>query len=209
MTNPAQVLSTGKDAVSLCDAAEISPEARALLGDGVAAKEFTEQLIADGHFSDAIAFLAHALPRREAIWWAMVCARAAVGQEPEEPVHATLEIIRQWIAEPTDEHRRQAFQMGEALGYATPVGCATVAIFLSGETLGLPDTPPIPPEEYAGAKAIVGSVNLAALQRNQEDPVAAFQEFLAQGMKLADRARLWTPPPTPPGAAGQPNQVQG
>src|SRR5690606_7250873 len=138
-----------------------------------------------------IAFLAHALPRREAVWWAWLCARAAAGDKPPASIIASLEATRTWIAEPTDPHRRAALDAAEVAGVGTPAGFAGLAAFLCGETLGPAEAPPAPPGEYAAAKAIGGSINLAAVADPKADIAARYAEFVRQGLELAERTKLW------------------
>jgi hypothetical protein len=186
-----QTLRSGKTVPAICDAAELSDEARDILATDVHGRAFVEKLVADEQYSDAIAFLAHALPRREAVWWAWLCARAAAGEKPPASVIASLEATKTWIAEPTDPHRRAALDAAEVAGIGTPAGCAGLAAFLCGETLGPAEAPPAPPGEYAAAKAIGGSINLAAVADLQRDLAARYAEFVQQGLELAERTKLW------------------
>ena len=71
-------------------------------------RDFIEQLVAKGLFPDAVRVIAHALPRREAVWWAWVCARKDSGAEPAPPIQAALDATERWIVQPTDENRREA-----------------------------------------------------------------------------------------------------
>jgi hypothetical protein len=187
-----QMLRSGKTVPAICQAAEVSEEGRALLGADVAARQFVEQLLEQERYADAIAFLAHALPRREAVWWAWLCAREAAGEKAPPATLASLDATKAWIAEPTDANRRAAFAAAEAAGVATATGCAGLAAFLSGDTLGPPGAPPAPPEEYAGSKAIGGSINLAAVADGTIDIPARYAEFVRRGLELADRVQLWS-----------------
>lgn len=191
------LLRTGKTPAEIFEAAGISDETVAALkgvepeGLGVALAEIEPAM-------DAVAFVAHALPRREAIWWAFTCARSAAGDEPEPAVGACLDAARTWIAEPTEENRRAAFAAAGQVGMGTPAGSVALAAFLSGPTLGLADGPAIPPDEHVGAKALMGAVGLAALAQDPEDAAAVLKQFLAQGLELAERLQLWSPPPAEP-----------
>jgi hypothetical protein len=196
-----QTLRSGRTVPSVCDVAELSDEALEVYADDVAARVFIERLVELEQFDDAIAFLAHALPRREAVWWAWLCARAAAGEKPLAPVMASLEATKVWIAEPTDGHRRAALDAAELAGIGSPAGFAGLAAFLCGDTLGPAGAPPAPPGEFAAAKAIAGCINLAAAFDEKADVGARFKEFVQKGIELADRTRLWTPEPTTPSAS--------
>jgi hypothetical protein len=192
-----QTLRSGRTVPAICEAAELSAEALELLADDVQPRTFVEKMVEEAHYPDAIAFLAHALPRREAVWWAWLCARAAAGEKAPASVIVSLEATKTWIAEPTDPHRRAALDAAEVAGISTPAGCAGLAAFLCGDTLGPAEAPPAPPGEFAAAKAIGGSINLAAVADIARDIAARYAEFVQQGLELADRTRLWEAGPQP------------
>jgi hypothetical protein len=190
-----QTLRSGRTVPAICEAAEVSPEALRILAEGPQPRRFVELLVETEHYADAIAFLAHALPRRESVWWAWLCARSAAGEKPPASILVSLEATKTWIAEPTDAHRRAALDAAEQAGIATPAGFAGLATFLCGDTLGPAQAPPAPPGEFAAAKAIGGCINLAATVDETADIAARYAEFLNQGLQLADRTRLWEPAP--------------
>lgn len=185
------MLRTGKSVAEICTAAEVSPEAGALLKGAGSAAESVVQLVEEGNFADAVAFLAHALPAREGIWWAWLCARDAAGETPSAGVLGLLETIKSWIAEPTDERRRAALNAAQPVGFTTAVGCTALAVFLTGETLGPATSPPAPPGEFAAAKAIAGSIHLSATSREDVDVAARYRQYVKSGIELAERIQLW------------------
>jgi hypothetical protein len=195
MTAPATASYTappGRGTAELCAIADLGDDARALLSGGAPPpKVFVALLLERELHADAIRFLAHALPRREAVWWAWVCARKASGADPAPPIKAALDAIEQWIVQPTEEHRRQALHFGEAADFGTPAGCAALAAFMSAGSLAPPDAPPVPPGEFMTAKAVSGSVTLAAVATEPERAVEKFNEFVKVGLEVADRTGLW------------------
>jgi hypothetical protein len=193
------VLRTGVTVAAVAAAAELTPEAAVLLGQAEHPQDFMQRLLDAEHFGDAIDFLAHALPRREAVWWAWLCARAAAGESPPDPVADTLGSTHAWIAEPTDAYRRTAFACAELAGLGTPHGFAALAVFLSGDSLAPPNMEAVPPGPYDGAKAVAGAVALAAVAAKPDDPAGAFRDFIGKGLTLAGRTQLWHPL-TPAGA---------
>src|SRR5688572_20387384 len=153
-----------KTPAQLVAAAEVSTEARVLLKPTHSAREYLELLTARGLHSDAVTFLAHAMPRREAIWWAWACARRAAGEQPEPTVQAALQATEQWIAQPSEEHRRAAAAAAERADFGTPAGCAGLAAFFSGGSIAPPNLPATLPTEFMCAKAVTGAVSLAAVE---------------------------------------------
>lgn len=183
---------TGRGARELCAIAEVDDAATALLADGdPPPRAFLALLVERELFGDAIRFVAHALPRREAVWWAWVCARKVAGAQPAPPIKAALDATERWIVQPTEENRRSAMACGEAADFSTPAGCAALAAFMSGGSLAPPNVEPVPPGEFLTAKAVAGSVTMAAVASEPERAPEKFQEFIRLGIEVADRTKLW------------------
>ena len=66
-----------KTAAEICGPIELSEAARKLLDENVPPADFLARLTETGMAEDAVRFLAHALPKREAVWWACQCIREA------------------------------------------------------------------------------------------------------------------------------------
>lgn len=183
----------GRGTAELCAVSDLGDDARALVAvNAPSPHAYVAQLIEHALHADAIRFIAHALPRREAVWWAWVCARKVAGADPAPAVKAALDATERWIVQPTEEHRRQALHFGEAADFGTPAGCAALAAFMSAGSLAPPNAPPVPPDEFMTAKAVAGSVTLAAVATEPERAVEKFNEFLKVGLEVADRTKLWT-----------------
>jgi hypothetical protein len=173
--------------------AELSNEAKALLGaDEPEPPAFVGQLVEGELYADAVRFLAHALPKRESVWWAWVASRNAAGAEPAPLIKSALEATERWIVQPTEEHRRAAMAAGEAAEFGTAAGCAALAAFMSGGSMAPPENPAVPPGEFMTAKAVAGSVTLAAVTK-PDQMKAQFTEFVRVGLEVAERTKLWAP----------------
>lgn len=188
--------------VEMCRVAELGEEALELAHQHSSPREFVAALVEREHFPDAVGFLAHALPVREAIFWAFLCARRAAGAEPPTPIRTALEAVERWIMQPTDPNRFAAHEAAEAADVGTPAGCAAFAVFLSGGSLTpiqridlgegkYQDTSPVEPPRYSAAKAIAGSVILSAVVAEPETAPERFRAFIAQGAEVANRIKLW------------------
>jgi hypothetical protein len=190
MSNTAYILRTGKSLDELCKAATVDLPSDA---DFDGPRDLITRLRDEENATQAIALLAHALPTREAVWWAWSCARDTCGEDPPPEIGASVAATGHWIKDPTDENRRAAYAAAQEADMGTAVGCAGAAAFFAGDTLGPADQAPVPPEEYMAAKAIFGSLLLAA----SVEPDAMLQrlaEFLDRGLEIADRVQLWHPP---------------
>ena len=176
----------------IATAADLSAEAKALLGDGIAPREYAEALAAAGLVADAVTFLAHAMPRREAVWWGWACARRAAGDQPRPAIKASLDATERWIAQPTEEHRRAAAAAAERAEFGTSAGCAGLGAFFSGGSIAPPGLPDALPDEFMTAKAVAGAVSLASVEGPAAEAETRLAEFLQQGMAVAERINLWT-----------------
>lgn len=197
------LLGTGRTALEVCRAAELEDEALALLGDGEQPRAFVDALIAAGNHVAAVRFLAFALDRRPAVWWAWVCARRAHGETPAPAIQTSLDATKTWIADPSDANRRAAMARAEAAEFGTPAGCAGLAAFFCGDSLAPPGVDPVPPGEFMAAQAIAGCIILAAVIDPPELAEERYQEYLRQGFEVAEKTALWTPPPPRPAGRGR------
>lgn len=174
-----------KTAAEVCARFELSEPAKKLPRDGLSPGAFLERLIAERHTHDAVRFLAYALPKREAVWWATRCARLAGGPVLPPEQQAALETTERWCAGPSEELRRAAMAASEKAELKSPAGCAALAVFFSGGSLGPPDAPVVPPADDLTARTVTGAVLMAAVVNEPEKAEQKYQRFLEQGLALA------------------------
>ncbi len=179
------------DALAISSIAELSEPAMALARPELHPRDYVALLVEQKLYPDAVRFLAHALPKREAVWWAWVSARRMAGEKPPAPIKAVLEATERWIAQPTEPNRRAAMAAAEKAGFDNAAGCAGLGAFFSGGSLAPPDLPPVPPGEYLTAKAVAGAVIFAAVSSEPEKAPEKFQNFVAQGLDVTTRIHLW------------------
>ena len=182
---------TAINVVQICTVSELGDEARALCRDGMAPREFLKLLIEQNHFPDAVRFLAHVMPKREAVWWAWMCARRSAGDEPAPDVLASLNATEQWIKQPTEENRRAAMKAAEEADLKTAAGCAGLAAFFSAGSLAPPHAAVVEPGEFLAAKAVTGAVIFAAVAVEPEKAGEKFRAYLDQGVGVVNRIKLW------------------
>ena len=182
---------TAKMAAEVCKHFPLGEEAKKLLRDGLTPAQFLDILMDKQQFPDAVRFLAHALPKREAVWWACLCGRAVAGPNPPPQIAAALQAAEKWVVDPSEENRRAAMPAAEAAEFKTPAGCAAVAAFWSGGSLAPPNVPVVPPGEYLTAHGVAGAVMLSAVQSEPEKAPEKYQKFLAQGIEVAKGNQRW------------------
>jgi hypothetical protein len=177
----------------VCKAAAFKPDAQELLRPEMGSREFVASLTAAKRYNDAVRFIAHALPRREAIWWALVSAQEAAGPSPKPEVRAALDATDTWIRHPGDAQRRAAMDAAKLATYQTAAGCAALAAFLSGGSLSPAGQPDVPPGPFHTAKAVYGAVAIAAIGDDPKTAHERFEKFIEHGLVLGDRTGVWWP----------------
>jgi hypothetical protein len=185
---PAQINSK---TAAISGVAELGDEAVALVRPDLHPLDFVRLLMEKALYADAVRFIAHALPKREAVWWAWVCARRSAGENPQAKIKAALDATERWIAQPNDDNRRLAMTAAQKAEVGTAAGCAGLAAFFSGGSLAPPDAPPVPPGEFLAAKAVSGAVIFAAVAKEPEKAPEKFRSFVAQGVEVTNRVKLW------------------
>ncbi len=172
-------------ALAICQGLELDEQATALLQDNPATADYLQQLIALKLYPDAVRFLAHALPKREATWWACLCARN--GLTDKTPAHEikAIELAEAWVYKPTEDNRKLTLPAAEATAFKTAASWAAIAAFWSGDDISPVPQAVIPPDEKLYAKAVVGAVMLAATQGEASKVNDNYQLFLQQGINIA------------------------
>jgi hypothetical protein len=181
-------------AAEVCRRFPLGRDATALLRDDLTPDQFLGLLVERRLFRDATNFLAFALPNREAVWWAILCAREGTGPAPPEPVATALRAAEAWVQDPSEANRRATRAASKAAGTRSPAGQAASAAFQSGGSVGPSDGPELPPREYATARAVVFAITFAASEGPLDQPPRRFPGFLALGVEVATGANLWTEP---------------
>src|SRR5947209_1538752 len=97
---PASVLS--RNATEAGKAVPLSPDAKALLRPQLTARQFLDELAGKGLFDQALTFLAHALPKRSAVWWAGQCVRQVLGAGAAPEAKAALAAAERWVGAQDD-----------------------------------------------------------------------------------------------------------
>jgi len=89
-------------------------------GSAVNVRAFLDTLRREGLFADAVSVLTHVLPRQYALAWGCECwLDGHAGTEPDPSDKSALAAAQRWLKEPTEEHRRAAFELADRLGYRT------------------------------------------------------------------------------------------
>ena len=141
------------------------------------------ELTGQGRRNDAVAFLAHALPRYEAVvWGAQVLLEAGIADRHDPLMVAVL----RWIDQPGDDLRRNAGDLAEATRRNTPARNLAHAVLMSGGSIAPPEFPAVQPPTAVCAALVTGAVLAGAYALR--DPRAALDLALKLGEAIANGA---------------------
>jgi hypothetical protein len=154
---------TAKKAGEICALAAAAGRTLPDPGDTSPA-EYVKKLISVPSLDEAVQFMAFALPKREAVWWACLCARSQVHDSTPAAALAALTAAEAWVYRPTDETRRAAMEKAQATRFDSALIWPAVAAFWSGGSLAPPNLPAVPPAPHLSGVAVLGAVTLAAVQ---------------------------------------------
>ncbi len=164
-------------------------DAAALYDACTAAADALGALEAGGFLLEAARLLAHALPRREAVWWACMCSRHTAigppGAAAGEVAAACLAAAELWVRQANDENGRAAFAQAEAAVYASPEAWACVAAFWSGDSMAPLVQPAVPPARHFAGLAVAGAVTLASVRGRPEIQAQRLAVFIRSAREIA------------------------
>ncbi len=149
------------------------------------AADALDRLEAAGFLLEATRLVAHALPKREAVWWACMCAAHTAPLDLLEPDRQAREAAEGWVRQQTEAQRRSAMQHAEASGFATPEAWAAVAAFWSGDSMAPEGQPAVPPAAHLTGTAVAGAVALSSVRGDPTRQPARLKRFLESGRSIA------------------------
>lgn len=165
---------------------DLDPQGKVLLEKCRTSQEALAVLEHAGRLIEASRLVAHALPAREAVWWACACSRhtaaSGVNHALENKVR---EAAEEWVRHQTDEQRRSAMKEAEAAGFVSPEAWAAVAAFWSGDSMSPPEAPKVPPEPHFTGLAVAGAVALAATRGEATRREERLRRFLVSAKDIA------------------------
>jgi Family of unknown function (DUF6931) len=151
--------------------------------DDSAPLDYARALLASPRPSEATIFIAHLLPRREAVWWAIQCVRAMPGANAGDDARRAAEA---WVREPEDDSRRAALAAAAAGDQRTATTWLAFAAGWSGGSISAPDQQPLPAPPSACAMAANTAVMLAACAGDPLGVVPRIKACAEAGIRFAD-----------------------
>ncbi|WP_157134723.1 DUF6931 family protein [Sphingomonas sp. PAMC 26605] len=152
-----------------------------IAGDDVSPARFFAALRVAGHDLEAAQFLGVALPRYEAVAWAM----RVVTVYPQTSVAdvRTLQAVEAWLREPSDALRRTAAEVGAEITTITPARLCAEATFMSGGSVYPIGERPVPTPRHTTGRLAAGAVLTAVYATS--DPAAHLDTALNWGAAIA------------------------
>ena len=165
---------------------ELSDEAKELLTETIKSADYLQQLMEKALYTDAINFLANALPKREAVWWACLCARQSLGNDAPVNDIKAIELAEAWVYKPVQTVCEPTYSAAAATEFKTAAGWAAIAAFWSGENISPSKEAIVPPPTDLTGKAVNGAVTLSAVLEDDPKKITEnYQLFLKKGIEIA------------------------
>ena len=164
---------------------ELDDPGTALLKDVPDAAAGLESLVAADRLPDALRLIAHALPKREAVWWACMCARAVPALEPNALDAEALAAAELWVRRSDEATRRATMEPAQKGGFRSAESWAAVGAFWSGGNISADGLPEVEPAPNLTGVAVVGAILLAAMRHAPERAPQRFKRFIASARDIA------------------------
>jgi hypothetical protein len=152
-------------------------------GDESAPLDYARALLTSPRPSEAIVFIAHLLPRREAVWWAIQCVRAMLGASAED---GALRAADGWVRTPEEDSRRAALAAFTAGDQKAPTTWLAFAAGWSGGSITPPESDPLPAPPSACAMGVNTAVMLAACAGDPLGVVDRLKACAETGIRFAE-----------------------
>jgi hypothetical protein len=143
-----------------------------------------KKLVDTENYHDAVTMLAHALPKREAIWWACLSTRKTMDKTIELDC-AALKAAELWVRAPNEANKQSVQKMSVRAKNKTAAGwVATAANWCTGN-MAEDGGVEVPPPDFLYAHAVAASITLAAVAADPEKIADNYQLFMRIGFDLA------------------------
>jgi hypothetical protein len=171
---------------------QLQTDGRSLLRAGLSIDEYLGLLLEKRCYADARRVLAHALPKRRALWWGCLCAWDVYRPQPPEEVHKVLQSVVDFILHPTEENRRATAARAQEVGPNALAHCLAMGAFCSDGSLAPPGLPCVAPRPFLTGRLVGVTVYLAAVMHEPAKYKDHLREYLAMGIEIFRGNNLWT-----------------
>ncbi len=144
-----------------------------------------EMLEFGGFLIEAVQVVAHALPRREAVWWACLCADHTSPADLAEGDRVARHAAEEWVRFHTDLLRRRSMDRAEEAGFRTPECWAAVAAFWAEGSLAPLGKPTVTPAPHLTGTAVTAALRISSVRGDPAKEKPRLRLFLRSGRKIA------------------------
>jgi hypothetical protein len=187
-------LAPNSRAADFCKDQEIQlrPQGRSLLNASLSTDLYLALLLEKGCYADARRVLAHALPKRRALWWGCLCAWDVYRPQPRDEVGNVLQSVVDFVLHPTEDNRRATAARAREVEANSLAGCLAMAAFCSDGSLAPPGLPSVAPRPFLTGRLVGVTVYLASVLNDPARYKDHLREYLAVGMEVSRGINLWT-----------------
>jgi hypothetical protein len=173
------------DFATVVERAALPPEAASSLQGCSDIESALDCLESAGFALEATRLLAHALPKREGVWWACMCASVTSPPDLPEQDRLAQECAEQWVRRQSEDLRREAMAYAEAGGCSTAEAWTAVAAFWSGDSIAPVGERAVTPLPFQPGSAVAAAVSLAAVRGDGKRYPERLKQFLGSGRDIA------------------------
>lgn len=164
---------------------DLDDDAKDLFDENLKTTEFLDVLMSNELYMDAITLLSHSLPKREAVWWACICAKKHQKEVNDELFSQSLAAAEKWVYDPTEKNRRLAEFYAEKGQYETAAAWVAAAVFWSGDSIMPEGEPAIAPAEYLYSHAVRGCIITCVGMNDKLSINDSYKNYLEHGLNIA------------------------
>ncbi|HET8707189.1 MAG TPA: hypothetical protein VFM46_12880 [Pseudomonadales bacterium] len=176
---------SAKTAYDVAQHYRVGDDAVLLLAPAMTPDEYLCALEAKQLMAEAVRFLAHALPRRLAVWWLCRVAERVTETNPQSAHYQAFLAAERWVKNPTEENRRLAERAGAKTQFSSAASWAAMAAFWSTGSLASADLPMVAPPAFLYAHAVYGGIGVAAVTPTPDLYEDNMRRYYQLGIELA------------------------
>ena len=107
-----------------------------------------DRLDGSRYLTEATRLIARAMPRREAVWWAWLCAGDTAPADPPAADFVVRAVAEDLVVQQTDHSCRIARDRAQAACRGRPEAWAAIVAFWSGDSMSPEEQPAVPPAAH-------------------------------------------------------------
>jgi len=163
----------------------LDPDSLELMGAEMRPETYIRELTEASKWPDAVRVMTRALPPREAVWWACVCARQVTSRSGGTNEIAALEAAEKWVYRPSEKNRREAFRLAQESAPESVATLSALAAAFSAGNLPASEEHQIDLENDTFSRIVDAVVMISAAEKQGKQIGAQFQRLLKSGENIA------------------------